>query len=84
LPKHIHQSIDMKRILTKAGLPQIRIHDLRHSYASLLHQNGIQDKTIQRLLGHQDILTTMNTYVHSDDEVKKAAVQKIDKLISEN
>lgn len=71
------------RVLKKANLPTVRIHDLRHSYASLLHQNGVQDKTIQKLLGHRDILTTMNTYVHSDEEIKKVAAQKIDNLIYE-
>lgn len=46
------------------GLPKIRIHNLRHSHASLLIKEGVQAKVIQRRLGHKDIQTTLNTYSH--------------------
>ncbi|WP_411809347.1 tyrosine-type recombinase/integrase [Aerococcus viridans] len=55
------------------GLPKIRIHNLRHSHASLLIKEGVQAKVIQKRLGHKDIQTTLNTYSHlwegTDDEV---------------
>lgn len=68
-------------LLTKADLPKIRVHDLRHSYASILHGANTDHKTIQALLGHADIQTTLNIYVHSDDKNKKKAAQTMDDLL---
>lgn len=73
----------LKRILDAIGLPHMRVHDLRHSYASTLFENGIEPKTIQKLLGHSEIGVTLNTYVHLKDKTKKEAVQKIDDLLSD-
>lgn len=60
-----------KRILTKNDLPIIRFHDLRHSSASYLLHLGFSMKEIQMWLGHGDIGTTMNTYVHIDMSAKE-------------
>lgn len=73
----------LKRILAATGLPDMRVHDLRHSYASTLFEHGIEPKTIQKLLGHSEIGVTLNTYVHLKDKTKKEAVQKIDDLLSD-
>ena len=51
-------------VLEKYGLRKIRFHALQHSYASLLHANGVSMKEIQVWLGHSDISTTMNIYAH--------------------
>lgn len=53
-----------KAILTKAGLPDIRFHDLRHSCASLLVAQGVHPRTVMDLLGHSTIKLTMDTYAH--------------------
>lgn len=47
-----------------AGLPQIRVHDLRHSHASLLIHLGFSPLVIQERLGHENIETTLNIYSH--------------------
>lgn len=72
---------DLKCILKQAGLQNIRIHDLRHSFASILHEANIDHKTIQSLLGHANIQTTLNIYVHSDDKNKKKATQTMGDLL---
>ena len=51
------------RILTnRAGLPPVRLHDLRHGAASLAHEAGADLKTVQNLLGHSSIVVTADTY----------------------
>lgn len=55
---------EMKRVTGKAGLPEIRVHDMRHSHAALLINMGINMKELQRRLGHKSIRTTMDTYGH--------------------
>ena len=51
-------------ILNKAGLPQIRFHDLRHTYASLSILAGVDLKTLQACMGHSSIAVTANIYSH--------------------
>ena len=43
-----------KKILKDAGLPHIRFHDLRHTFATLALQNGVDVKTVSSMLGHYD------------------------------
>lgn len=62
--------------LKKAGLPQIRIHDLRHSFASQLVQRGVQLKAVQELLGHADIKMTMR-YAHLAPSDRRNAVETL-------
>lgn len=54
----------IRRYAEVAGVKQIRIHDLRHSHASLLINQGIQPNIVQQRLGHQKIETTLSTYSH--------------------
>jgi integrase len=53
-----------KPLLEKAGLPNIRFHDLRHSCATVLLSQGVNPKFVQELLGHADIKLTLGTYSH--------------------
>jgi integrase len=53
-----------KAVLTAANLPQIRVHDLRHTAASLLLAQGVAPRTIMEILGHSQISLTMDTYAH--------------------
>lgn len=63
-----------------AGVKQIRIHDLRHSHATILYNKKVKVKTIQERLGHADISTTLNTYVHTDIKEQKRLIKKINLL----
>ena len=64
----------------RAGVEPIRIHDLRHTCASILIQGGANPKMIQEWLGHQDIRVTLNTYTHlySSDLIRIA--ERLDNL----
>lgn len=53
-----------KPLLRKAGLPEIRFHDLRHTCATLLLGRGVHPKIVQELLGHDTIAMTLDTYSH--------------------
>jgi len=60
------------RILTnRAGLPPVRLHDLRHGAASLAHEAGADLKTLQDLLGHSSIVVTADTYTSVLPEVQR-------------
>ena len=64
-------TVAIQRLMNKAGLPQIRLHDIRHTTASILLNMGFNLKEIQEWLGHSDISTTLNIYGHLDHESKK-------------
>lgn len=55
---------EMKRGVEKSGVKKIRIHDLRHSHASLLISLGTSPNLVAQRLGHEKIQTTLNTYSH--------------------
>ncbi len=60
-----------------AGIPHIRFHDLRHTFATRLVRAGVSIVTVQRLLAHSKITMTAR-YAHSLADVKMAAVSKLD------
>jgi integrase len=53
-----------KPLLKRAGLPAIRLHDLRHTCATMLLKMGQHPKYVQELLGHANISITLDTYSH--------------------
>lgn len=63
-----------------AGLPHIRIHDFRHSHASLLANNGINIQEVARRLGHSKVEQTWNTYSHLYPREEERAVSILDKI----
>nr|WP_232624971.1 tyrosine-type recombinase/integrase [Micromonospora sagamiensis] len=60
-----------RTLVQRAGLPPVRLHDLRHGAASLAHQAGADLKTLQDLLGHSSIVTTADTYTSVLPEVQQ-------------
>ena len=72
---------DFKRILKRAGLRQIRIHDLRHTFASILINADHNLKYIQNQMGHAKIEITFNLYGHLLKETFEGAAQKTEDFI---
>jgi integrase len=71
-----------RKIRDRAGLSDVRIHDLRHTYASVAVMNGIDPFMLKEILGHKNLSTTLR-YAHlSDDAVQKAAGQIANRLAS--
>jgi len=70
-----------KPLLTKAGLPDMRFHDLRHTAASLLLAAGENMKVIQELLGHARFATTADTYAHTLPDQNRQAAETMDRLL---
>ena len=71
-----------RKIRERAGLSDVRVHDLRHTYASVAVMNGIDPFTLKEILGHKNLSTTLR-YAHlSDDAVQKAAGQIANRLAS--
>lgn len=62
----------------KAGVKRIRVHDLRHSHASLLINKGQNILIVSQRLGHSDITQTLNTYSHLFPNVQKQIIYAID------
>lgn len=83
--KYIHPNyytLKFSRLVKSSGInKKIRFHDLRHSNATLLLQEGVDFKVIQERLGHSDINTTLNIYSHVTDEMQKSATDKISNLM---
>jgi integrase len=69
------------RVLTSAGLPLIRLHDLRHGAATVLHYLGVTDKQIQALLGHGSLAVTTDTYTHLQENSGRAVAAAIDRFL---
>ena len=64
-----------KKILKDAGLEYIRFHDLRHTFATIALQNGIDVKTVSSMLGHFDAGFTLRTYTHATRQRQEQAAQ---------
>ena len=64
-----------------AGLPQIRLHDLRHTHATLALQAGVHPKVVQERLGHATVAITLDTYSHAIPALEHDAAAKIAALL---
>ena len=71
------------KMLERYGMPHIRFHELRHSCASLLLNNGCGLKDVQEWMGHSDIQTTANIYGHLDTSRKQSLADKLTECLHE-
>ncbi|MCL6472540.1 MAG: site-specific integrase [Firmicutes bacterium] len=71
-----------QRWLEKAGLSRVRLHDLRHTHATLLLKAGVPAKIVQERLGHSSITMTLDLYSHVTPEMQKLAAATLNGLLS--
>ncbi len=71
----------LKKFLSNAGLPNIRFHDLRHTFSTAALEHGMDIKTLSTIIGHVSSSTTLNIYAHVTDEMRRTAAVKIDQGI---
>ena len=63
----------LQRVLKRAGLPRIRFHDLRHTFATHALTSGVDAKTLSGILGHTNASFTLDTYTHVTSDMQKQA-----------
>lgn len=73
-----------KAYLKKAGLPEIRVHDMRHTFATLLINRGVNLAQIKDLLGHSSIKTTVDIYGHFIVKSQASVVSLLDPPAANN
>lgn len=71
----------LQLILEHAGCKHVRFHDLRHTFATLSLQNGMDMKTLSAMLGHVSAATTLDIYTHITDDMRHTAAINIDRGI---
>jgi integrase len=64
-----------------SGLPRIRLHDLRHTYATLALQADIHPKVVSERLGHATVSITLDTYSHAIPALQEDAAERVAKLL---
>ena len=70
-----------KPLLRRAGLPDVRLHDLRHTCATMLLKMGQHPKYVQELLGHANISITLDTYSHVIEGMGDGLVDAMDRAL---
>ena len=71
----------LQQILERADCKKVRFHDLRHTFATLALENGMDVKTLSAILGHVSAATTLDIYTHITDDMQRAAAENIDRGI---
>lgn len=73
---------EFKRLLQRAGLPKIRLHDLRHTYATMSLQARVPSKVVSELLGHSTVAFTEDVYTHAIPALQEEAVNLVARLVA--
>ena len=68
-------------LLERAGLPRIRFHDLRHTFATTMLSRNVNRKVVQEMLGHANISLTMDTYSHFLPDMQETAVDAMQEAL---
>jgi integrase len=82
--KPIHRAVllqSFKRLCRREGLPEITFHELRHTCATLMAERNIHPNTVQLVMGHRDIKTTLGTYTHHWPSQGRDAAESLSDLL---
>lgn len=79
-PRNFKRTFD--GLIKKAGVPQIRIHDMRHTHATLLLAAGIHPKVVAERLGHAEVTTTLKVYSHVLPSLQREAANAIERTLT--
>jgi integrase len=71
-----------KALLKAANLPDMRLHDLRHSCATLMLVQGVSPRVVMETLGHSQVSLTLNTYSHVLPALQQDAAARMDAILS--
>ncbi|MFC1945652.1 tyrosine-type recombinase/integrase [Chloroflexota bacterium] len=69
------------KLVRRIGLKGVRLHDARHTHASLMLKQGVHPKIVQERLGHASIQLTLDTYSHVAPGLQEAAAVGFDKMV---
>ena len=75
--------LHMKTLLKNNGLPDIRFHDLRHTFATHALTSGVDAKTLSGILGHTNASFTLDTYTHVTTDMQKRASEIVGGFIGD-
>ena len=70
------------RHAARAGLPVIRVHDLRHGWATLALGRGVHPKVVQERLGHASVAITLDVYSHAVPAMQEDAAERVASLFT--
>ena len=82
LDRHYITKHRFKPLLKRAGLPEIRFHDLRHTCATLLLSENVNPKVVSEMLGHASIAITLDTYSHVLPNMQESAAKAMEDALS--
>ena len=74
----------LHRVLKRVGLPKVRFHDLRHTFATVALQNGVDIKTVSGMLGHYSAGFTLDTYAHVTTAAQREAAKTMGSVLSDS
>lgn len=75
-------TLAFRRIIKKAKLNHLRVHDLRHTHATLMLKAGVHPKVVSERLGHASVGITLDTYSHVLPGLQEVAVEKFDEVLA--
>jgi integrase len=74
-------SATYSRIVRRLGIPDVRLHDLRHAYATALLKAGVHPKIVSEALGHSSVAFTLDVYSHVIPSMQEQAAQAIEEAL---
>jgi len=78
----MEERTQIEKLDRRSGLNGIRLHDARHTHASLMLKQGIHPKIVQERLGHSSIQITPDTYSYVAPGIQQAAANRFDEILS--